>query len=345
MNDYREQKYLEKIDSKDRNPKLIAFTFAAIALLIQLVGYYLDASFGNTLTGIVYTACTVLAGATLTAAISAFTFEHSGIIEFIRKQAEKVLIDAEYIGQLSDARLKELKGIIEQRIYNPEVAEDRDSLLNYSDEVIAPLITSHFFKSYNLEVNIHKYNEKMVRKLFTRIMVIEPNSREGITKIKLNELLRGSISEKEINGVECIKLNTFKIDTELQNAKIEFSTNDGSPSIYKYKYELVFDDERDNCIEIGPDGCEIEMNFETFVTIDDCIAINKIDVPCKHFVFRVNHKKKEFEVDCIPYIFMQSKNNIVKEKNDDPEWHSKIVESKKWCLPGDGVVVYLRNKE
>ncbi|MBQ3610996.1 MAG: hypothetical protein IJA01_01880 [Firmicutes bacterium] len=332
---------LSKFFSVEGNPKQYATILFLVGVIIVICGISFDNKYDNNITNIGLMVCTTIGGSFATAAIGIFTLKYSGIVKFVRTQAENVLMKDEYISSLSVKKLKKLKARINAKIYNPDVASEEDSLLNHTLESLEPLLAKYYFEEYSIDMKVRvlkskKDGEEYIEKTITKELFAKPMEKHKKVEIELSELLKGSIGDKEIGGEPAIKVVEFIVGEEQKEIKEVLTPDPMSKKPYKIKYHIVFKHEGDDKIILDEDGCKLVIKFISRVKMNDLVSFNRIAVPCKRFIMRVDFNRIDFDVKYSLYGFYNKDGLYVRNKEDE----ALKIRCDEWLLPGNGVALY-----
>lgn len=331
---------LSKLLEGEGNPKQFATILFFVGFVFVIAGISLDNKFDNNITNIFLMAFTTIGGSFVTAAIGTITLKYSGIVKFVRTQAENVLMKDEYIANLSIEKLKKLKAKINAKIYNPDVASEEDSLLNHTLKSIEPLLAKYYFEEYDIDMEVSilksKEGEMYIEKIITKELLAKPMEKHKGVEIALSELLKGSIGEKSIDGKPAIEVIEFMVGDEKKEIEEILTADSKNDKAYGIRYHIVFKNDGEDRITIGEEGRRLIIKFVSRVRINDLVSFNRIAVPCKEFRMRVGYDRNEMDIKYSLYGFYNKKD--VSVRNGDRG--NLRIRCDKWLLPGNGVALF-----
>lgn len=328
---------LERIKTVGWNATAMSIILGLSGIIIIVAGIYIEYKYNNAFAAILLSVCTVIGSSTLTASIGTLTIKHTGIMKYIQDKTEDILISDKYIKNLDIHKLKTMRERINARLYNQQIASDKDSLLNYTLKTIDPFLMEYYYEKYSMEIVLRKCRESedILEKEIVKTIELKPMLGYEESEIQLTDVLRGGIGGRKIQDLDTIEIKKLIIDGNAKSAKIDFFDKTNESGAYRQRYRLVFSEDDKEVIRVSQKGCNIKVHFVTRVSADDRFIFNKISKPCRNYLMRVRYDATQMQVISGHYGFLD--NDILRISTGIEQ--DLIIESDSWVLPGACVMI------
>ena len=255
-------------------------------------------------------------------------------IEYVKERLIDILIDNEYISDLSVDKQVKLKNRLEKHIYSYADLEE-DGLLKFVQDEIHPLIKDYYYKEYITHVVCKLVDGKINKKIKRRIVIAKKCHEEINISVStfFQSILKGTPDEARANIVlQSVIIDGVKmrvdVDDDLEY-KLHHTINEGI-SLYRNSFSL-----HGNPITLKEEDVVIEIEIDTTVDLDDYLYIQRVQKPCRNFTIHFHFNNTEFMVNCDAFGFMTSSvsDRMIQTDLDN----CVVVRFTNWILPGDGV--------
>ncbi len=269
------------------------------------------------------------------------------VISFFKSQIKEVLIEDDYLNNLSREKKEELKTKLENDLVYNGYKPQPDCLYTFVKNKIEPLVKKCFFKVYSCEI-FCEYNdkEKTIHKHMNYNLVIshiDPNEKDTFD---INSQIKTYYDDNPLNS---LKIEKLTIGSHSYENKVDLIENtvpdDGSGYIKEYSLKDIPQEMKDD-LTFSDTDLAINISLLSIVTENDLSYSNRLSCPCSNFDFSFVYNSKQFTADPSVFCFMDKADGPI------PRWSLKTttkmsdivdidVNVAGWMLPGDGVSITL----
>lgn len=286
-------------------------------------------------------------GQTITSiSLSSILIEWFGYVNYTRNRLSEILVEDEVLSVLDMKRKRELKSALIRNIYMPNQSLEENNIATIVDDEMDKILKEYYYEEYILyidayikEIDGNKYLKKDIRITFTAKSV-------SGKKCTLEKLLNAYL-EPPSNGIEPVHIKKLLINDKncleyVQSTLPSKNNDDELRKVYSKIYHLDKSNKRLKGKLVFKDSIDVDMEYSTVVNLDDIIYSNQIDRACKHYCIHFNVKPDEYDIIMEGFGFMSLGNSkrqrMIKTNN------GYMLRFLDWILPGDGVIVILKEK-
>lgn len=298
---------------------IILTNVITVDTLYKNIGIMILASFGS---------------AVFIAGIVSINLEFFGYIDYAEKRFKNIIIEDDYVQNLSRSKLEELQiKIEEQKLYGTNKPPE-GSFHSIVRNDIEPMLEEIFLKDHSVVIDcdldgdlikkdIHMTMSHDCLDICKNRNIIDGESKcicslSSIDGLDDNKLFK--LKSVKYNGLEMVNnvvVTIEETDEEVYNRAVHLD-------ISKISEALFVSPEKENVFEI---------RFSTVVPLEDNMVTSRVPFPAKNFMFTLNYDDNVFRIRGEGFGFMDSHKNIPILESYK---RSATIKFNDWILPGDG---------
>jgi len=327
----------------ESQPKINLFVVIAISTSCILVGILFSVTTKETdfWRHEVFSRLLIAGGSTgLAAGIIGMILNIPSFLEYFKKVLTQSLVSKEYLRELSESELKDVRDLTLKYIYSNENINSEESLIELDDQ-ICNLLSVSYIDSYEVDIFCMKEGDDVRKKGNYSLTFINPSNDTLCVKEYLEKEIWmksiENIENKDLRKITSLKLTLDGVETNVPISEVEMKVtiveDDGFEGLnYKIILRLKLPD---NITTKYESDAKIEIKEERIVPITDVTYVFRTIYPTKRFSLTYNLQN----IDC--YITGNLFGTLIKKRDysivkDD---NSIYIRCNKWMLNGNGVVI------
>lgn len=280
---------------------------------------------------------------------SSLLLEWFGYVNYTRKRMCEILAEDEVIKILDMKRKKELKSALIKNIYMPNNELQENDIATIVDDEMDKVLQGYYYEEYILYIDVSviegksgkKYIKKDIRNTFTAKSV------KG-DKCIIQKLISSYLKPPEDEELKPIMVRQLVVDAkeieEMQNYEVPGGENKGDlKETYSNSYVLDSETKGLKGVLTFKESIDVDLQYTSIVEYDDLVFSHQIDRACKHYCIHFNVESDDFEIIIEGFGFMSLNNS--KRQRQIKTNNGYMLRFLDWILPGDGVMVVLKEKK
>lgn len=265
----------------------------------------------------------------ITLGLGSLLLELYGYATYFQKRVSEVFTEKEMLNLLTDEYKQQLKYNVFESLYSPDTKDSKEILALF-DNNLAELLSSIYYNSFDLKVELSIQDDKYIVKRFVRtIEICEINTKKKNYYKDIIDIYCEELGDETLVPFE---LESIAIDGKPTSEYAVIPTSDqtgeeGERYIRHYSCKL------NSAIEIH-EKVIVEVIYKTIVPITDTTFSFKIDTLCKDFNCIFFDASGDLDLSVVGFNFSPSQKPFIKSSRDT--W--KSIRSQGWLLPGEGVL-------
>lgn len=251
-------------------------------------------------------------------------------------ESPETLTNYGFVNLLSKEELEKLKSEIQSILYFKKINFSNDNFYNFFERELSSLLDQCYYEHYTSLVSCRIHEDYITKTIVTKFKLVNPSKKQIKDTIPFEAEMQ-KVAGFDLN--QLYRINRFVINSE-----------DCTEGI-RERLKITDKGEKCNdayCVKISTsweftvkEYCNVEIETETVVPINDVCYSNQVTKPCKRYniVFTINDPSYKISWYNFGYMRKDNKEEYKERVFAEPLDNGLTLGFNSWILPGDGAVI------